>query len=111
MPSIFLSLDVQFTCGIASRRGTEAFHPKKRDRTRLHRVLGVPPDKFLLMFAGRVDGGKSVMTLARAARILLERGAPIHVLTAGKGNQRQEIRRWLGADVTAPGYIAQEELS
>ncbi len=94
------------------RRGIdrEAFHPGHRDRARLEREFGIARDRLLLLCVGRVDSGKNVLTLARAARILLERGLAVHVLYAGEGNQRNEIRELLGDRVSLPGNVSQSEL-
>jgi len=95
------------------RRGIdiEAFHPGRRDRARLEQQWGVPADRAVLLFAGRMDAGKDALTLARAARILLERGWPVHVICAGEGGQMQEIRDLLGERVSLPGQVSQDELA
>jgi len=95
------------------RRGldTEVFHPRRRDRARLEQQWGVPADRAVLLFAGRVDAGKDVLTLARAARILLERNLPVHLICAGEGGQMQEIRDLLGERVSLPGQVSQDDLA
>ena len=95
------------------RRGIDkdAFHPQKRDCSRLKSALGIDEDRFVLLFVGRVDQGKDVMTLARAARILLERGAPVHVIFAGEGSQTDEVGELLGNHVTLLGSVPQDELT
>jgi glycosyltransferase involved in cell wall biosynthesis len=95
------------------RRGIDkdAFHPQKRDRARLRASLGIGEDELVLLFVGRVDQGKDVMTLARAARILLDRGAPVHVIFAGEGSQTGEVRKLLGERVTLLGSVLQSELT
>ncbi|HEX2714460.1 MAG TPA: glycosyltransferase, partial [Candidatus Acidoferrales bacterium] len=95
------------------RRGIDkdAFHPRKRDRHRLKLTLSIKEDRLVLLFAGRVDQGKDVMTLARGARILLDRGAPVHVILAGEGSQATEIRELLGNHVTLTGPVPQSELT
>ena len=95
------------------RRGidTEFFHPGRRDRARLEHVYGIPPDRFVLLFAGRIDSGKDVLTLARAARILLDGGLPVQVICAGEGSQSQQVRDALGERVSLPGQVSQDELA
>ncbi len=83
----------------------ETFHPQRRDRGRLNAAFGIKPEKFLLLFVGRVDQGKSVMVLAEAARMLLDRNEPIHVMIVGEGSQREEIQKLLGSSVTCPGVV------
>ena len=95
------------------RRGidTEAFHPARRDRARLEQSYGIASDCAVLLFAGRIDGGKDVLTLARAARLLLDRGLPVHLICAGEGSQMQQVRELLGERVSLPGQVSQEDLA
>ncbi len=92
------------------RRGIDRtrFTPARRDRVRLAVKHGIAPDRFVLFFAGRVDRGKSVMTLAEATRILLARGHKIHALIAGEGSDAPAIRAMLGRDATLPGNVPQD---
>ena len=95
------------------RRGIDrdAFHPRHRDRARLESELGIPANRVALLFVGRVDAGKDVLTLARAARILRDRGLPVHMVFAGEGTQTREICELLGDRVTLLGSVPQKELS
>ncbi|MFN3476719.1 MAG: glycosyltransferase [Candidatus Methylomirabilales bacterium] len=95
------------------RRGIDkgTFHPKWRDRERLYKAFRIPPDRFLLLFVGRVDQGKNVMTLAEAAKILLDRDEPIHVMVVGEGSQKEAIRTHLGPHVTLPGVVPHSTLA
>jgi len=95
------------------RRGidTKRFHPRLRDRLRLQETFGIPEDRFVVIFAGRLDQGKNVMTLARAARMLLDEGENIHVLFVGEGDQKEIIRRLLGDSVTLPGVVHHSTLA
>lgn len=95
------------------RRGIdkETFHPKWRDRERLYEAFRIPPDRFLLLFVGRVDQGKNVMTLAEASKILLDRGEPIHGMIVGEGSQKEEVQKLLGPHVTLPGVVSPSTLA
>lgn len=95
------------------RRGIDkdAFHPSKRDRARLQCRFGVPQNRLVLLFAGRLDPDKNVMTAARAARRLVDRGAPVHALFAGEGSQRKEVEALLGPNATLTGSVPQHELA
>ena len=95
------------------RRGIdkEFFHPARRNRKRLKEEFGIGEDRLVLLFAGRVDQGKDVMTLARAARILADRGVPIHAVFAGEGSQQEKIGRLLGDRASLPGTVTQNELA
>ncbi|MGH9790518.1 MAG: glycosyltransferase family 4 protein, partial [Candidatus Acidiferrales bacterium] len=48
--------------------------------------------------------------LAQAARLLIDRGVPVHVIFAGDGSQQQEIRSLLGGHVSLPGSVSQRNL-
>ncbi|MCF8478898.1 MAG: glycosyltransferase [Rhodospirillum sp.] len=95
------------------RRGIDKtrFNPANRDRRKLRETLGVPEDKPVLLFVGRADDSKNVMTMVKAARVLLDRGIPLHVLCLGDGARLKELRTLLGENGTAPGNRPQKELS
>jgi glycosyltransferase involved in cell wall biosynthesis len=95
------------------RRGIdkEAFSPRHRDRRRLESVYGVPPDRPVLLFAGRIEQGKSVMTLAKAARLLLDRGTDLSVIMAGDGSERGRIQEMLGDRAVLPGSVDPQTLA
>lgn len=94
------------------RRGVDkqAFHPRFRDRLFLKKKWDIDPDCFLVLFVGRIDEGKNVMTLALAAKRLLEKRKPIHLLMVGEGKSKKEIQALLGRNVTFLGVIPNEEL-
>ena len=95
------------------RRGVDRdmFHPKHRNRSKLAVTFGVPEDVPVVMFAGRVDESKRVMTLALAARRLIDAGRKLHVLIVGQGAAMDSVRRVLGPNVTLPGPVSREDLS
>lgn len=94
------------------RRGIDkqAFSPAKRDRAALAARWGIPEDRPLVLFAGRVNRGKNVMTLAHALRRLADCGLELHLFCAGKGDDRDAVRELLGERATCPGPVAQDEL-
>jgi glycosyltransferase involved in cell wall biosynthesis len=94
------------------RRGIdfERFNPDLCDRKKLESDYGVPKDKTLLLYVGRLDAAKHVMTVARTIRVLVDHGQPVHGLFVGRGVCADEIRELLGEDATLPGVIPQEQL-
>jgi len=95
------------------RRGIDKtlFHPGKRDRARLREIHGIPAESFLLLFVGRIDAAKKADTAARAARLLIDRGSPVHIVFAGDGAMRRELEDLLGSRATfLGGGIPQKEL-
>ncbi|MEO0374159.1 MAG: glycosyltransferase [Cyanobacteria bacterium P01_A01_bin.17] len=94
------------------RRGidTERFNPERCDRNHLQKTYGIPTDKFLLLYVGRLDDPKRVMIFAQSAKILLDQGLPIHALAVGRGHRSRDIQALLGKQVTLPGTIEQEKL-
>lgn len=95
------------------RRGIDKqrFHPAHRDRDRLQTTFGIAPHLPVLLFVGRVDDSKKVMTLARAARHLLDTGHALHVLVLGEGSASVAIQQLLQSQVTLPGMLPQPELA
>ena len=93
------------------RRGVDhcLFSPTRRDRWWLAATYGVPPDRAVVLYAGRVNDGKNVMLLVDAMGALLARGADLHLFCAGDGNLRQTIIDRLGARATCPGSIEPAE--
>ncbi len=89
------------------RRGvdTDLFSPEKNDREWLEATHGIPRDRILIYFAGRLNRGKNVMTLAYAVRTLLDRGENVHLLCAGDGEDKAVIETLLGRYATCPGVV------
>ena len=96
------------------RRGIDkaTFHPAKRDRARLQEIHGISAESFILLFVGRIDAAKNADTAARAARILVDRGAPVHMVFAGDGAMRRELQKLLGPRATfLGGGVPQKDLA
>jgi glycosyltransferase involved in cell wall biosynthesis len=95
------------------RRGIDRarFSPTHRDRARLRQELGIPEDRVVLLFAGRVDASKSAPLMAEATKRLLDEGLDAQALVAGEGQDRDRIRALLGDRVTLPGNLPQGELA
>lgn len=95
------------------RRGIDRsrFNPAHRDRARLHERFGIPADRTILIFAGRVDASKGAPLMAQATKCLLGQGLNVHALVAGEGHERAAIAALLGERVTLPGNLPQSELA
>ncbi len=95
------------------RRGVDHgfFAPRKRDRQWLERELGIPADSVAVISVGRLDRVKNVLTLARAVRLLIDRGLPVHLLCPGKGADRTALVALLGSRVSCPGVLDPETLA
>lgn len=95
------------------RRGIEhqLFRPANRDRGWLASQFGIPPEKTVVLYVGRLNHGKNVGLVADAVATLVERGLPIHLLCAGDGDERATILERLGSNVTCPGNIEPEMLA
>jgi glycosyltransferase involved in cell wall biosynthesis len=94
------------------RRGIDRtrFHPRARDLGALADRFGVPRDKVLVLYVGRLDRTKSVLCVADAVRTLRSEGEPVHLVCVGEGPDRAEIAARLGADVTFTGMLEGEAL-
>jgi glycosyltransferase involved in cell wall biosynthesis len=95
------------------RRGIDRdrFSPAHRDRAWLAAEFGIPADRPVLMFAGRVDASKSVTVMAEAVHDLIQEGRDVQALVVGKGNEQARIAGMLGTHVTMPGNVSQEVLA
>ncbi|MFD5568790.1 glycosyltransferase [Streptomyces cadmiisoli] len=95
------------------RRGIDhrRFRPDPAARSRLEREHGVPADRPLVLFAGRLDATKGVPLLAESVRTVLGRGRAAHLVVAGRGAEADALRRALGPDVTLLGNLPQERLA
>jgi glycosyltransferase involved in cell wall biosynthesis len=100
-------------CGVSLRRGFDRalFNPNQRDRSWLEARFSVPPDHFVVMYAGKLNSGKNVPLLAPAIEMARHSGLPIHLFCAGEGDYRDQLAARLGDAVTLPGVLPQEELA
>lgn len=94
------------------RRGIDLdlFNPARCDRNYWAARYSIPEHRFILLFVGRLDDCKNVMTFAHAAQQLIDQGLPIHAVAVGQGNRAAEIQALLGHHVTLPGVLDQEDL-
>ena len=94
------------------RRGIDraTFSPQRRDRARLNAAYGIADDRFVVIFAGRIDDAKNVMTLVHAVRRLKDAGEPVHLVIAGTGERADDVRALLGGSVTCCGQVEPDAL-
>lgn len=95
------------------RRGIDRvrFSPDHRDRQWLSDAHGIPPERPVLMFAGRADASKNVMVAAEALAQLIRQGHDVQFLAAGHGSALDGIRALLGDRATLPGNVPQRLLA
>lgn len=95
------------------RRGVdhELFRPDPTARAWLARAYGVPADRPLVLFAGRLDASKGVPLLTESVRLLRTRGGVAHLVMVGSGAEENTVRRVLGRDVTLLGPLPQDRLA
>jgi glycosyltransferase involved in cell wall biosynthesis len=95
------------------RRGIdrEKFSPAHRDPARLHERFGIPAERKVLVFVGRVDASKGAPLMAKAVKQLLDQGLDVQALVIGEGRARSWIAGKLGDRVTLPGNLPQSELA
>jgi glycosyltransferase involved in cell wall biosynthesis len=94
------------------RRGIDRalFNPQQRDRSWLEQTYRIPSGQFLLLFVGRLDACKNILTFAQAVQILLDQGLPVHALVVGQGSSHPAVQDLLGEHVSLPGTIPHEQL-
>jgi glycosyltransferase involved in cell wall biosynthesis len=95
------------------RRGIDhrLFSPTRRDRQWLAANYGIPPDRFVVMCAGRLNRGKNVRFLTEAMARLIGCGVDAQLLCAGDGEDRAAILERLGPRATCPGNIEPPDLA
>lgn len=87
------------------------FNPDKADRSGIEAEFGIPPGRFIALFAGRIDVGKNAYTLIEAVERLIAKGLPIHLIAAGVGPAAQDMRDRLKGHVTLPGFVGKQALA
>lgn len=94
------------------RRGIDRalFNPQQCDRQGLEQTYEIPPGKFLLLFVGRLDACKNILTFAQAVKGLLNQGLPVHALVVGQGSSDREVKALLGQHVSLPGTLPHDQL-
>jgi glycosyltransferase involved in cell wall biosynthesis len=107
------ALDVTGGRAALLRRGIDhaGFNPRNGNRAWLERCYGIPRDRFVVVFAGRLNLGKNVLLLAEAMATLVARGETVHLVCAGDGDLRTTIENALGDAVTCPGVLESDELA
>ena len=71
---------------------TEVFHPRRAPGEDARTELGIPRDRTLLLYVGRLAQEKNTQTLFAAARLLARRfPGRFHFLIVGDGLQRREL--------------------
>jgi glycosyltransferase involved in cell wall biosynthesis len=108
--------DVQYAArhsGVALRRGLdrELFSPARRDRAWFEARFGLPSDRLIVMYAGKLNAGKNVPLLVPVLQQAQQRGVAVHLFCAGAGSERETLEATLGTTVTCPGPLAQDELA
>jgi glycosyltransferase involved in cell wall biosynthesis len=100
-------------CGLSLRRGFDRalFDPGKRDRGWLGSRFGVPAGQFVVMYAGKLNGGKNAPLLGPAVALARQGGWPVHLFCAGKGEESDALAARLGDAVTLSGMLSQSELA
>ncbi|MBI5119586.1 MAG: glycosyltransferase [Rhodospirillales bacterium] len=95
------------------RRGIDKdfFHPRHRDRTWLLERFGIPQGRTVVLFVGRVNAGKNVMTAVEAVAKLVAKGHDLHFLAAGEGEEIPLIRKMLGERASLPGSFPADEMN
>lgn len=95
------------------RRGIDTvfFTPAKRDRAWLRERFGVPLERQVILFVGRLSRGKNVVLVAEAVAQLAAAGLPVCLVCAGQGNEREAIVARLGDKACCPGVVLGEDLA
>ena len=87
------------------------FGPHRANREGVCARYGMPKDKIIILFVGRVDVGKNIYTLIEACEKLLGRGVPLHLAVAGVGPAEADVKSRLGQYASLLGYVKPDNLA
>ncbi|WP_262402319.1 glycosyltransferase [Actinomadura sp. CNU-125] len=87
------------------------FRPDPDARARLAARHAFADGETLVLFAGRVDASKRVMTAAEAVRRLRADGRDVRLVVAGSGAAAEPLSALLGDGVTLLGRLGQDDLA
>ena len=95
------------------RRGFDRalFTPERRDRMWFERCFALPPDHFILMYAGKINTGKNVPLLVPIVEAVRRAGVAAHLFCAGEGTERAMLEEALGPALTCAGVLGQDALA
>jgi len=95
------------------RRGIdrETFAPDRCDRRHIEQRYGVPEDRFLIAFAGRLSRGKNLELFMRALDRNWMAAHNAHLFLAGEGEDRTTLQQHFGDFATCPGLLPQADLA
>ena len=89
----------------------DLFAPDAQARALCAQDYRLDPEKFWVLFVGRVDAGKNMPLLSQACAAARDNGAPLHLIVAGTGPMQAEVQKQLGANVTFAGLVPPEKLA
>ena len=98
------------SCGI----DTERFHPS-HDGTALKKRYGIPEDRPVLLYLGRLDEEKRIETILQAFEKVIKK-TPAHLVLAGTGKLREPLEMMAEAlgitkHVTFTGFVPDADLT
>lgn len=87
------------------------FNPGRACRAEIMKRYGIPEDRIIVMFVGRLDEGKNIHTLIAALAKLVRAGLPMHLVAAGIGPAADNIRSALPHHASVPGFVQPDALA
>jgi len=87
------------------------FGPHRADRSGVEQEYNIPPGHIAVLFVGRIDVGKNILTLVDAMEKCIAAGTPLHLIAAGQGPASAYVKQRLGAHASLPGFVPPEKLA
>lgn len=84
------------------------FHPHHAS-LKYRRSLGIPDDRIIVLWVGRLVNEKRVDIFAKVIRELVDRGYPVHALVVGAGPANDELHGL--PNTTCTGWMSPDQLS
>lgn len=113
--TLFNTTRIEAPCtAISNGINLERFHPGEAPRA-IYDKFGLPQDKTIISWIGRLDGEKHLDVLIRALDTLKRSSYDYHALFVGGGNAADELKELvdtlgLGDRVTFTGLVSDEDL-
>lgn len=89
----------------------ERFRANPAARAELTEAHGIPVDRTIVLFVGRVDASKRALLLAEAVKRVNDTGRAVHLVVVGAGPDSTRVKSLLGSNATVLGPLPQELLA
>ncbi|WP_456397998.1 glycosyltransferase [Desulfurobacterium sp.] len=101
-----IGIDKTCTVYLGVDTNTFSLHGEKYP---IRKTLGIPEDRTLLIYAGRLSNDKNIRELPEIYNLLLEHSDKFHLLIIGSGPEEKNLRKKLKRNTTFLGFISDKK--